>query len=274
MVIKEYNLGLGAKKGSGQMAGQCVGLDVFQGILGRLNGKSDEVLKKEDDARGSLHRVAHIERRFGMISFVKGGLLVGDKIQALIDGEAQRVEAMKVASSTVEAQDDRPKDSTELKKLKRKMKGTDQLGSGDVPDSSVTSTKKGKKRRRTEEELSSPQSADDEAKASVRNPKSHDDRDKEKEARRQRKLERHARREAKRMRKEARQSSKPHVSSIETTTRNVTEEGISTKVERNIEIRKVPLFSARHAVRQRNIQHKRMAVMDSKSLNEIFMIKT
>ena len=273
MVLKEDNLGLGAKKGSGQMAGQCVGLDVFQGILGRLNGKSDEVLKKEDDARGNLHRVAHIERRFGMISFVKGGLLVGDKIQALIDGEAQRVEAMKVASSTVEVQDDRPKDSTELKKFKRNKKGTDQRGPDDGPESGVT-TKKGKKRRRTGEELSSPQSADDEAKASVRHPKSHDDRDKEKEAKRQRKLERHARREAKRVRKEAGQSSKPHISSIETTTRNVSEEESSTKFERNIEIRKVPLFSARHAVRQRNIQHKRMAVMDSKSLNEIFMIKT
>ena len=81
VAIKDDNLGLGAKRGPGP--GECTGLDAFQGILGRLNGKSDAVLEKEQDSRDNLKRALYTERRWGTLHFVSGGLLVGSRTQKL-----------------------------------------------------------------------------------------------------------------------------------------------------------------------------------------------
>lgn len=93
VVLKDDNLGLGAKRGSGQIEGQCTGLDAFQGLLGRLNGKSEGELRKDQESRDDLKRAVYTERRWGSVRFVKGGLLVGDKIQDLAHAEAARLRA-------------------------------------------------------------------------------------------------------------------------------------------------------------------------------------
>ena len=57
---------------------KATGLDVFQDILGRLNGKSSSQLDTTPDLRSNARRSAFIDRRWGTLRFVSGGLLAGD----------------------------------------------------------------------------------------------------------------------------------------------------------------------------------------------------
>ncbi|KAK4116517.1 hypothetical protein N656DRAFT_794817 [Canariomyces notabilis] len=78
VVLKDDNLGLGAKRNNGD---ECTGLDAFQHLLGRLNGKSDEALETERKAREDLKLSLYVERKLGTVRFVKGGWLVGDQLK-------------------------------------------------------------------------------------------------------------------------------------------------------------------------------------------------
>lgn len=77
--IKDDTLGLGASRR--QVEAQSSGLGTFQDLLGRLNGKSEVQIEKEQEARRSLGHKIYSEQRFGSTRFVKGGYLVGDKIE-------------------------------------------------------------------------------------------------------------------------------------------------------------------------------------------------
>ena len=102
-MIKDDNLGLGAKIGSGLGHGECTGLDAFKNILGRLNGKDEDELEEEQKSREELKRAIYTEKRWGSIRFVQGGFLVGDKIQRLIDAEAERTRELAVISAESES---------------------------------------------------------------------------------------------------------------------------------------------------------------------------
>lgn len=88
MALKDDNLGLGAKRGSGQAETQCTGLDAFQGLLGRLNGKTDGELQKEQESRDALKRAIYMEGHWDSVRFVSGGFLVGANLQIAEDSEA------------------------------------------------------------------------------------------------------------------------------------------------------------------------------------------
>ncbi|ODV93049.1 hypothetical protein PACTADRAFT_52188, partial [Pachysolen tannophilus NRRL Y-2460] len=75
VTIREDNVGLGAKLARSQKkdefdGGECVGLDVFQRLLGRLNGKEDQISQELDRQR----KDNIINGKWG-ISFVKGEAL-------------------------------------------------------------------------------------------------------------------------------------------------------------------------------------------------------
>lgn len=99
VIVKDGNLGLGAKRGGGLAEGECTGLDVFQSLLGRLNGKGEDELTKEQKSREDLKRAIYTETRWGSVRFVKGGYLVGDKIQELVDLEENRIRKLAQRSS-------------------------------------------------------------------------------------------------------------------------------------------------------------------------------
>jgi Pin2-interacting protein X1 len=82
VTLKDDNLGLGAKRNHGD---ECTGLDAFQDLLGRLNGKSDEALETERKAREDLKLNLYVERKLGTIRFVRGGWLVGDQLKETAD---------------------------------------------------------------------------------------------------------------------------------------------------------------------------------------------
>jgi Pin2-interacting protein X1 len=67
VIVKDNNLGLGAKRGSGLAEGEYTGLDVFQSLLGRLNGKDEDELSKEQKSREDLKRAIYTERRWGSV---------------------------------------------------------------------------------------------------------------------------------------------------------------------------------------------------------------
>jgi Pin2-interacting protein X1 len=99
VAIKDDNLGIGAKIGSGVGHGECTGLDAFKNLLGRLNGKDEDELEKEQKSREDLRRAIYTEKRWGSVRFVPGGFLIGDKIQHLIDSEAERIRKLALGAS-------------------------------------------------------------------------------------------------------------------------------------------------------------------------------
>lgn len=79
--LKDNRLGLGAATLADE---QATGLDAFQGLLGRLNGKSGaelEINEQLDDRK----LINNVESRWKTMRFVRGGLLVHKKIETLAD---------------------------------------------------------------------------------------------------------------------------------------------------------------------------------------------
>ncbi|KAH0562551.1 hypothetical protein GP486_002763 [Trichoglossum hirsutum] len=101
VTLKDDNLGLGAKRRGGDVEGECTGLSAFQGLLGRLNGRTEEEVDKERKAREDVQREIYMENRWGLIKFVKGGFLVGDKIQEFVDDETGRIQTLTVTEDGI-----------------------------------------------------------------------------------------------------------------------------------------------------------------------------
>lgn len=60
---------------------KCTGLDTFERILGRLNGKPSEEIAVEQKASDDLHTAMYLERRWQFPHFVSGGFLVGEQLK-------------------------------------------------------------------------------------------------------------------------------------------------------------------------------------------------
>ena len=306
VMIKDDNLGLGAKNGSGVGHGECTGLDAFKNLLGRLNGKDEDEIEKEQKSREDLKRAIYTEKRWGSIRFVQGGFLVGDKIQHLIEGEAERLRlaAEDVSSSADDSVDSTP-DSSESdeepeplvekpkKSKKRKLEELDE-----IPGIVAVKGKKSKKKRKSEataedvaeimvamgdlktSKKKSKQKRDieamvdvDEDGAETKKYKKHkkDKKDrKEKKERSKAALEDESSKESKKKPKRDKRKTGPE-SQTETTdaTQPITKENTpSTPVEVDSG-RSTPMMQGRHAVRARNIAQKRLASMDVASLNQV-----
>ena len=80
-MLKDDNLGLGAGLRSSDNGEPGPGLNVFQGILGRLNGKTPEALGQEQEVLRDLQRTSYVESRWGPFRFVSGGLLIGEQVE-------------------------------------------------------------------------------------------------------------------------------------------------------------------------------------------------
>ena len=267
VTLREDNLGLGAKTGSGQAAGECTGLDAFQGLLGRLNGKSDGQLAKEQKSRDDLKRALYTERRWGLISFVKGETLVGDHMEKIIEAEKQRV-----ANVTPKAPDSalatRQEDRVVKKSKKRKHaenEAEDAIAARlETAVSDIKILKADISTENHEAQSGSESSSDSEKTRKARR----------KAEKAQRKLERAERRATKGARKLAEvlpemPSSVPLV--VLATSDETEEQGPSPLVAAEIIVTnpRVVVGGGRHSIRQRYIQQKRLAVMDPIALKEV-----
>lgn len=76
VTLKDDTLGLGARP-RGQ--DEPTGLDAFQGLLGRLNGKSDVKLEEEQRKRDEIRLARYAQQKWHTVRFVSAGYLAQEK---------------------------------------------------------------------------------------------------------------------------------------------------------------------------------------------------
>jgi Pin2-interacting protein X1 len=282
--VKDDNLGLGAKRGSGLAEGECTGLDVFQSLLGRLNGKGEDELIKEQKSREDLKRAIYTERRWGSIRFVRGGFLIGDKIQQLIDNEEDRIRQLAQSSLGVVAgaiESDSSQSTT--------PPTSERLIAEDKKDKKDKTDKKGKKKQqKVEKEHEESAETDlkkksnsDQATTSAQDAPQEILSTKPKKLKKKRKEFEEAAEESNAPtpdEQDISQKSKKKKRKKPSADPKNLEEGSTKPAHTSISQSPTPttgsstpqsILGGRHAVRSRNIAQKRLAVLDTASLNQV-----
>lgn len=259
-MLRDDNLGLGAQVGKGNA--ETFGLSLFSGVLGRLNGKSDEAIEMQQSAERDAELRSYQAQKYGTINFVRGGLLVGDKI------ESPTFPGTNGAGKKRKSVDNAAAMNSDIKKRKT-------TGGAAVVDSSAARMEQFEKRSTQDEprldgavveqqkNRTSRETTAGELEVSVALTKD----------------ERRKARQAKRERKEARRKAKEEkrLGRAKSTTADAEaalEENVNAVKEENaLPTSSLSFGGSRHAVRQRYIQQKRMAGLDPQALKEIFMVK-
>ncbi|KAK0731079.1 hypothetical protein B0H67DRAFT_563734 [Lasiosphaeris hirsuta] len=302
VTLKDDNLGLGAKRNNGN---ECTGLDAFQLLLGRLNGKSEDVLEAEKQAIEEAKIGRYLASKIGTIRFVKGGWLVGDQLtETPVEETEKPLETAATefsTSSDEEAPDPVSKkskkrkagDTTQEDNEKSKRRKTDEVSSGNEGVLSRHKKKTSRKHRKeiedneSQREKEATSASEDEVDTAVLNHKN---------AKKERKEKRARGREEKKEKKEKRRREKTSSGSGPETGESKREKkrrkdrdltsagedlteasppvgsGASTPIGSGYS---TPVLGpARFLSRQRFIAQKRMAFADTAALNQIFMIKS
>ena len=248
--LKDDTLGLGAQKGGNPEDEPSAGLNGFQNLLGRLNGKVEDELAKEQKNRNALSRFRYLERR-GVLHFVSGGYLVGDKLEILVPSPDDQ---QKDCQATLN--NNKKPETKRIRHEHEKMTHTSPL---------VGSTGEGSDPGRYHDV-----SDDIEAKETIND---------------QRKIEKTERKMRRRLRREAKAAfsdqSKlagafdnpqlPFISS-ETALDGIAKPSVSEVIATSQMVQSSQGSGGRHAVRQRYIRQKRLATMDTKALNEVCIL--
>lgn len=292
ITMKDDNLGLGAKVRQKQ-ADECTGLDVFKDLLGRLNGESDESIAKKQAFRSEIKTSLWVERRFGPMRFVKGGLLVGDQITELINQQAAN-KASETTESSAENSDEAPEAKPEKKekkskkrkaedveenvdaetdsaegKKKKKKRSKDEAADVDQDESSDAERKKRKKEKKEKKAKEAQADAEeDSAETKSKSKKEKKDKKKRKEAKSEEQSDESAelsKKEKKKKRKQQ-ESEEDTVVASTTVTVSTTASGTSTPAGTGTS---TPQPLSRHMVRSRNIASKRMAMADMAALQQV-----
>lgn len=283
VMLREDNLGLGAKLGKSNA--ESFGLSTLSGIFGRLNGKTDGDIEKSQNAQRDAELRAYQTHKFGYMTFVRGGLLVGDKMEepkgVLLDS---KIKTASVDPKAMESNEDTVVNVSinekpgKSKTKKRKSDDddtatnpTDHKKSKLTRKDSTGESKRSKKHKTTTEVIvvnndettkTSDVAGDrDETESSVLDAVA---------AKAARKAARRAKKEKKLLKKEKR---KQREDAHEEIAPPQEESSKGESAESPAEPQRNP-FSGRQAVRQRWIQQKRLASMDPRALNEILMLKT
>ncbi|RYP45993.1 hypothetical protein DL768_007743 [Monosporascus sp. mg162] len=146
VVLKDDTLGLGAKVRQKQST-ECTGLDGFKDLLGRLNGKSDDTIEKERKLRSDIKTSLYVERRYGPMRFVGGGLLVGDQMQALVSTDPTTLDRESAQNSTSGSVEEGREPSKKAKKEEKSKKRKAEEAEPEPVDGSDTSQEKKRKKR-------------------------------------------------------------------------------------------------------------------------------
>jgi len=276
VLLKDDNLGLGAKIGN--QNADTFGLSQFSGLLGRLNGKSEEVLKKEEDSRRDVELRLYQGRRYGTMNFISAGYLVGDKIEARQDwggvDPGKKTKAVEKQDPTVISEE-----STKSSKKRKRDIGAAE----DVSQPVKEKKKKQKKTKDTEPSTSLPTTDLDPelADAKSKSKETKEERRIRKAAKASAKLEKQKRKDEKKLAKVAKRAgasstkkAESEPSSSEEDEEIVISQTTSVPTSAVTSGTSTPLGSnPRRAIRSRYIASKRMASMDPNALKEIFMIK-
>ncbi|RDA93109.1 hypothetical protein CP533_4100 [Ophiocordyceps camponoti-saundersi (nom. inval.)] len=237
---------------------KVTGLDVFSDVLSRLNGKSEEDVKKKKQERLAFQSNFYMQQKWGVMRFVSGGLLVGDvpKEETVREEETEEsavAEKVKKGKKRKLVEDS---DSKEEKKKRRK-----------------------EEKRRTKKATQERQEdcKDDEMRRAMgEGCGKSEDKMEEKAKKKSKKLKDKGRRldddgESKKERKKGRRKA-------EAETEAETEPATGTESEaKAVEAETTSMAASRgnrNFARSRFIAAKRQAMMDTQALNQILMIKT
>ena len=276
VVLKDSNLGLGAKPGQSQEDGQTTGLVMFQDILGRLNGKSESQLETEQKSRSQVKRSMFIHQRWGSLRFVDGGLLVGAELQESPEEDSPRAEEMpphvsrNVAPLKSKRHQETHLDISKRKKAKSKKSRdpvVDNAGGTGLESIPVLPGA-------PENQLSTQNQTMTTTSSCAENNPEELDGARTRAEKAERKLKRKMKGEKKHL-PEAEISVALPVAGLvnpESSGNGAESHAIPVASGNNVRARTKAdqgLRGGRNAVRQRYIQHKRMSMMDSKALNEV-----
>jgi Pin2-interacting protein X1 len=262
VTMKDDTLGLGAR--APKMGNENVAaLDAFQGLLGRLNGKSDTQLEEEQRKRDDTRLALYARSKWQTVTFVSGGYLVQEKPDAAKDKAKKNTSEMSddttaedesvkssddnTSNKDTQAEDQEPSLEDEAKKLNSK-------------DVDGKDTKDKKKRKRKEKEAKEEKKSKKEKKE--KREKKEKTEKKEKKERKEKKREKDS--------KKRRRTDADEDNSDSSTATQPDSEAVSKKVT-SLQ-RQIPHW--RHSLRGRHIQQKKMAVMDERSLGEVSLRQT
>lgn len=256
---------------------------MFQDLLGRLNGKSEVELENAQEPRAQLQRNLYTERRWGILQFVSGGLLVGDRIHETGKENGDESDVLKTDTEVSlhgalpfsHRAIDGSSDASQHKKHKRLKKSRNSRAMDaaaiertslevETPahDASIIGlqTDSGPRPLNVDTAIAEP----------------------EKTQRRAEKAERKLRRKIKRENRHATKAQAPQGGRASPTPVSTQEQ--PPDQDRSSAPAPIPLIQhprtvpsvrardgrhGRHAVRERYIKHKKMVMMDSKALNEV-----
>jgi Pin2-interacting protein X1 len=287
-------------------------LSLFSGVLGRLNGKSEGELQKQQDALRDAEVKLYHEHKYGLIKFVPGGWLVGDKIQANKTDADQQSEQTgsggrskptkkRKAEEIEPSEAETTSSSVPAKKLKRSKNTGRKHVNDDGKQANIdgatilASTGSNATESPYSGDEAAPKKPDtSELRASSKRKTKRKDKDndhngaKRKDTKEEkqlavssmssdsdkaaRKREKRARKEERRKRKEEKAKRKSEAGSKDG--REVMSLPVSvSETPTSGASTPVPGYGHRQAIRQRYIQQKRMASMDPQAMKEIFMLK-
>lgn len=174
---------------------EVTGLDVFSDLLSRLNGKSDAAVEEDKQARLVIKTHAFVERRYGPMRFVRGGLLIGDELkedkaesdEEMSDTTLGDEEDVKMAEAVVEDSDKKSK--------KRKAASIDEGEESSAQDADS-------KKRQRKEERKSKKSRSDSTTNSTEDAQRRDEEKARKKEKKEKKKEKKARKEKSRSKDE------------------------------------------------------------------------
>lgn len=247
--IKDDNKGLGANLAKATMkdefdSGECAGLDVFQRILGRLNGREDNINNELERQRNEKI----INGKWG-IHFVKG-----DTLESTWNSSNKSLKRKRSSESSEEPKTKRKVSKDDMSAEERALYKKEKKEKKEMKDRKKKEKKERKdKQNKLATEENSLKDVIENQKEKKRIKKERKSKDKVKSSLEEKKKNKKSKK------------SKKHAEESET--KNPVKHRL-VAVERQL----TDPISTRLHVRSRWIKQKRAAVMDAKALNEIFMI--
>ncbi|AGO13532.1 AaceriAGL350Cp [[Ashbya] aceris (nom. inval.)] len=280
VTIKDDTLGLGAKLKKKEKkdefdSGECAGLDVFQRILGRLNGKEEVIADELEQQR----KDKIINGKWG-IHFVKGEVL-----SSTWDADTMQLKSYSNDKKEV-AVDDAKAAKASSKRRDEKIRGKREKGSKAGLKEKSRDKEESRTLKKKEREQEKGKDKEKKHKEKKHKEKKHKEEKEEKKEKKEKKKE-------KKEKKEKNEKKEKKASKKRLRTSDSSDDLAATKSSKKLKTKPAdtdsvtrdsmlqprtsaasppPTISTRLSVRSKWIRQKRAAVMDPKALNEIFMV--
>ncbi|RAO74342.1 uncharacterized protein BHQ10_010354 [Talaromyces amestolkiae] len=270
VTLKDDTLGLGARAptlGNDKVAA----IDAFQGLLGRLNGKSDVQLEQEQRKRDDTRLAVYASQKWQAVTFISGGFLVQEKPDDALKPKTikERGSPNDVIVADQTSSDESGDNSADADSALIENEGSilqSEKASKDTDEKDI----KEKRKKKNETEAKKDQSNKKVKKKKVEKERREK---KEKREKREKKREKEEKKKGKKGSSKKRRRTEKDVESESSDSSSSDEEVNKKTIQQDIISSQAPRPNWRHAIRGRHIQQKRMAIMDERSLGEIFMIK-